>query len=226
MMILPLSGCGSDSENYEEKISEMQAQLDEMSKKIVDANTENENLKKQIKAYEKEKEDTENEKKLEEARSGELNSNDGSVSAQTISLGQSITKSDFTFTLNSVSLSYDVKPDNPTSTFYSHYPADSGQVYVHIDADVKNTSKQNLECDEIYSVTADYNDGYTYQGFSVVEDTDGDFTYANITSLKPLQTLGIHNLVNCPEEIETNSSAPLNVIIIFNDGTKYKYKVR
>lgn len=143
---------------------------------------------------------------------------------QEISLGDTITSDFIEFTLNKVELSYDVMPDNPPS-FYSHYAADPGQVYIHVDADVKNIAKQNLSCDEIYTVTADYDNGYTYSGFSVVEETDGDFTYANITSIIPLQTLGIHNLVNCPQEIET-SDKPLFIIITLNENTKLKYVIR
>jgi hypothetical protein len=141
-----------------------------------------------------------------------------------ISLGEKVITPSYEFTLNKVDLSYDVKPDNPPS-YYSHYAADSGEVYIHIDADVKNTQKQNIDCDEIYSVTADYDGGYTYNGFAVAEDTDGDFTYANITALKPLQTLGIHNLIDCPEEVES-SGKPLFIIITLNDDTKYKYVIR
>lgn len=146
------------------------------------------------------------------------------VDMKTISLGEKVVSSSYEFTLNKVELSYDVIPDNPPM-YYSHYAAQTGEVYIHIDADVKNTQKQNIACDEVYSVTADYDGGYTYSGFSVVEDSDGDFTYANITSLKPLQTLGIHNLVNCPEEVES-SGKPLFIIITLNDGTKYKYVIR
>jgi len=146
------------------------------------------------------------------------------IPVPSIKLGKTVKTKSYEFTLNNVELPYDVVPET-NKMLYSHYVADSGQVYIHVDADVKNIAKQNLSCDEIYSVTADYNDGYTYDGFSIVEDTDGDFTYANITSLKPLQTLGVHNLINCPEEIET-SDKPLFITITLSDSTKYKYIIR
>ncbi len=143
---------------------------------------------------------------------------------QTLSLGQTITTPQYEFTLNKVELSYDVMPDNPPS-YYSHYTAGSGQVYIYINATVKNLQKQDVECDEIYSVTADYNNGYTYNGFNITDDSDGDFTYANITSISPLQTLGVHCLIECPAEVETSNN-PLSLSINLKNGTQYKYTVR
>ena len=121
-------------------------------------------------------------------------------------------------------MSYDVMPDNPPS-YYSHYTAGSGQVYIYINATVKNLQKQDVECDEIYSVTADYNNGYTYNGFNITDDSDGDFTYANITSISPLHTLGVHCLRECPAEVETSNN-PLSLSINLKNGTQYKYTVR
>ena len=114
-------------------------------------------------------------------------------------------------TINKVELTYDVLPDD-VSGFYTHYEADQGNVYLHIDTDVKNLGKQNLACDEILKAVADYNSGYTYSGFAVPEDSGTGFTYANITSIKPLETLGLHYLFKCPQEVE-ESSNPLFVTI-------------
>ncbi len=128
-----------------------------------------------------------------------------------ISVGESIITEDVEITINKVELSYDVLPDN-TSGFYTHYEADAGNVYIHLDVDVKNLGKQNLGCDNILSATADYNGGYTYSGFAAPEDSNTGFTYANITSIKPLETLGVHYLFKCPQEVE-ESTNPLFIII-------------
>lgn len=146
------------------------------------------------------------------------------ISIQEINIGETIITTQMEYTLNGVEFSHDVTPQNPPS-FYTHYPADAGQVYIHIDSDIKNLAKSDLGCDEVYSVTADYNQGYTYQGGAIVEDTDGDFTYANITNINPLQTLGVHCLIDCPEEVETSTN-PLYLIITLNDGSQYKYTIR
>lgn len=123
-----------------------------------------------------------------------------------ISIGESIVTDDVEITINKAELSYDVLPDN-TSGFYTHYEADSGNVYIHLDVDVKNLGKQNLGCDDILTATADYNGGYTYSSFAVPEDSGTGFTYANITSIKPLETLGVHYLFKCPQEVEESTNS-------------------
>lgn len=125
-------------------------------------------------------------------------------------------------TIKKIELSYNVLPKD-TSSFYTHYPADSGQVYIHIETDVKNIQKQNLNCDSIMEVEADYNDGYKYSSMTVPEDSSG-FTYSNITSIKPLETMGIRFLIDCPEEIE-KSDEPLFLIFKL-DNQAFKYSIR
>ena len=140
-----------------------------------------------------------------------------------IKIGEVVSTSNYDFTLNKVELSYDVKPDNPPS-FYTHYAADQGKVYLHIDASIKNTGKQNLDSDEVYSVKVDYNDGYTYTGFAVPEKGDGDFSY--MTNIDPLETIKLHYLVDCPEEVDTAKENPLFVTITMSDKSEYKYVIR
>lgn len=137
-----------------------------------------------------------------------------------ITVGETITTSNMEFTINKVELTYDVLPDD-TSGFYTHYEADAGNVYIHLDADVKNIGKQNLACDELIKTTADYNGGYTYFGQAVPEDSSTGFTYANITNINPLETLGVHFLFKCPQEVEETTN-PL-FIIIEPIGTKDSY---
>ena len=124
---------------------------------------------------------------------------------------------------NNVELTYDVLPNN-TDGLYTHYPADVGKVYISIDASVKNVVKQNIRCDEIGKVVADYNNGYKYNGFIVVEDSSTGFTYSNITSITPLETKNIKWLIECPEEID-ETTHPLFLIFTI-DGYKYKLTIR
>lgn len=141
-----------------------------------------------------------------------------------ISLGQMVNTKNYDFTLNKVELSYEVKPDNPPS-YYTYYRAEDGHVYIYVNATIKNTGEKSLKCDEIYSVTATYDGKYKYDGFAIASDHDGDFTYANITTLDPLQTNGVHVLVDCPEEVAT-SGKPLFITIKQSDGTKYVHTIR
>lgn len=125
--------------------------------------------------------------------------------------------------IKKIEFSYNVLPDN-TDGFYTYYPAETGHVYIHIDTDVKNIQKQILNCDDIMVVEANYNDGFTYSSFAVPEDASTGFTYANITSIDPLQTLGVRFLIDCPQEVEETDN-PL--FLIFNvDKQKYKYIIR
>lgn len=142
-----------------------------------------------------------------------------------ITVNETVTTDNYEFTLNKVELSYDVKPENPPS-YYMHYPAPDGKVYIYVNAMVKNLAKKSIECDEIYSVLADYNGGYEYTGFHVVSDKDGDFTYANIANIDPLETRGVHCLVECPVEVENSTDKPLFITITLKDGAKYKYQIR
>ncbi len=144
-------------------------------------------------------------------------------SLQDIRLGETISSPDLEFTLKSVEFSRKVTPKN-TSSAYSYYDAPSGSVYIYVNATVKNLMKQDVTADEVYSVTADYNDGYTYNGFAICDDRDGDFTYANVTSVAPLASLGVHQLVECPEEVESSTS-PLVLTILIGDG-EYRYAMR
>lgn len=141
-----------------------------------------------------------------------------------IKLGQTVSTENYDFTLNKVKLSYRVEPDYKPS-YYHYYDAPDGEIYVYVNASVKNKKKTSVECDTIYTATVDYNNGYTYDGFHIADDDDGDFTYANITDIDPLQTLGVHCLISCPDEVET-SDAPLYVTIKIRGGETYKYIIR
>lgn len=142
-----------------------------------------------------------------------------------LNIGDKITSEDMEVTINKIEFSYDVLPDN-TSSFYSHYEADDGNVYIHIDTDVKNLSKQNLNCDEILSVIADYNNGYSYDGQAIVEDDTTGFTYALISSIDPLKTQGVHYIISCPEEVVESEKPLFLAIRLHGTNDTYKYIIR
>lgn len=131
--------------------------------------------------------------------------------ATPVAVGDTITTDTMELTINKAELTYDVLPDD-TSGYYTHYEADAGNVFIHLDMDIKNLGKQNLSCDDILYVTADYNGGYTYTGFGVPEDGKNGFTYSNLTSINPLETLGMHYLLKCPQEVE-ETDHPLFIIM-------------
>ncbi|ACZ09687.1 Uncharacterised protein [Sebaldella termitidis] len=142
---------------------------------------------------------------------------------KTLKIGDTIKNSKAEITIKKIEFSYDVLPDD-TSGFYTHYPAESGNVYIHVDTDVKNIQKQQLGADEIMTVTADYNGGYTYSAEPIPEDSQTGFTYANITAIDPLKTLGVRYLLSVPQEVEETQN-PLKLIFEI-EGEKYEYTMR
>lgn len=139
--------------------------------------------------------------------------------------GDMITSDKMEVTINTIEFTQDVLPD-VIDTFYTHYEADDGEVYIHIDADVKNLSKKDLDCDEILTATANYNDGYTYKGQAIVEDKITGFTYASITSIEPLKTQGMRFIINCPEEVEISEYPLFLTIKLQGTNDIYTYDIR
>lgn len=201
-----LSGCSNGGDQS--------VRIKELEQKISDLENENKELKEKL------VEDVETLSDLNtESNSGQENDDE----IENVQIGSVITTDRMEIVIKNIEFSYDVLPDD-TSSFYTHYPADAGQVYIHVDTDIKNLQKQNLDCDDILSIKANYNDGYTYNSSTVPEDDSTGFTYANIKSIKPLETLGVRFLIKCPQEVEETDD-PL--FLIFKvDKKEYKYVMR
>lgn len=142
-----------------------------------------------------------------------------------IALGDTITTPDYEFTLNNVELIYELKPRN-TNGVYTSYTAESGNVYVHVDGTYQNTSKKDLHIRDLCQPDVDYDNGYTYSGFAVVDKDDNSFTWASsYVVCTPLNSCHYHGLVECPEAIN-GSDAPLFVTLRLADGVTYRYDIR
>ena len=101
----------------------------------------------------------------------------------------------------------DVVPPAADS-FYSHYKAESGKVYVDICLAYKNLDTK-----------------YEYNGFSMIEeDGRSDFTYSNITSIAPLATEYVHYLFQVPEQVEHDQASLTAVLRI--EGKEYRFDIR
>ena len=141
-----------------------------------------------------------------------------------ISLGETIYGKDYEFTLKNVELTYELLPPN-TSSVYTSYPAESGKVYVHVDADVKNTMQRDLRIEELFKTTVLYDGKYNYTGFPIVTDGDNRFDWVgSYVAATPLETCLAHGLVECPVEVD-ESGNPVTVFIEI-DGTVYEYTLR
>lgn len=212
VLCMVLSGCNSTDSNLENTIKTLKNENSQLK-------NENDELKAQIEAMSK----SDNGSSSETVDSDEATSAKNENKVTKIEIGDTIKNDKVEINIKNIELSYDVLPDD-TSGFYTHYQSDTGNVYIHIDTDVKNLQKQNLECDKILTVAADYNDGFTYTGFAVPEDTSTGFTYANITTIKPLETLGVRFLIDCPQEVEESDNS---LYLTFKvDKNNYIYVIR
>jgi uncharacterized membrane protein len=128
------------------------------------------------------------------------------------------------FFVDYTNITDDVMPPSPSS-WYSHYEADDGKVYVDVCVAYKNLSTKDVGADEILNATLVYGGKYQYTGFSMIEESSrSDFTYSNITSISPLSLEYLHYLFEVPEEIETSDGALTALLNI--EGVQYSIVVR
>ena len=128
------------------------------------------------------------------------------------------------FYIDHTNITDDVMPPAPDS-FYSHYVAEDGKVYVDICIAYKNLSTGDRSADEIINGVLVYSGKYEYRGFSIIEENNrGDFTYSNITSIAPLATEYVHYLFEVPMEVGS-SAEPIEIEFSI-EGNKYFYTVR
>lgn len=154
----------------------------------------------------------------------ELSPNEVSQAMPTIEIGQTIITNDYEFTLRKVELSYEILPPN-TNGVYTSYPAESGKVYVHVEADVKNTMPRDIRINELFSASVLYDGKYPYTGFTIVNDGDNDFDWvSSYVAATPLETCIAHSLVECPSEVDTSGKSIVVQLILGN--TTYEYMLR
>lgn len=141
-----------------------------------------------------------------------------------ISTGQTISTKYYDFTLNNVELIYELKPVN-TRGYYRYYSADNGKIYIHIDGVFYNTSKKDFCIEDLIVPKANYNNGYKYEGFVVIDDGDRDFEWmSSCIACTPLTSCHYHGLIECPEIIES-SAASLYILLPMADGISYRYDI-
>jgi hypothetical protein len=130
----------------------------------------------------------------------------------------------YEMTVVSYDFSKKVLPPN-TSSYYTYYEAkEDGHQYLDIKIKYKNLDYTDIGADEVGSVSIKFDNKYEYTGFSVIEDTDKDFTYTNITSIEPLTEGNLHYLIDVPDEVAKGKEPITAFINIGND--KYKLEIR
>ena len=140
-----------------------------------------------------------------------------------LSIGDTISTDYFDLTISNIEFSYEVYPEN-TSGHYRYYPANAGRVYIHIDGKYFNKAKRSVSLKELPVAIANYDDGYIYEGFVIV-DNDDRFIYSSSSEVcVPLANCHYHCLIECPDTLET-SEGSLECFIKLGD-TVYRYKIR
>ena len=143
---------------------------------------------------------------------------------KTIAIGETIVTKDYEFTLRNVELTYEVLPPN-TRSVYTSYVAESGKVYVHVEADVKNTMQRDIRIDELFTTSVLFDDKYPYGGFTVVNDGDNRFDWVgSYVAATPLETCRAHGLVECPVVVDESGASVIVRLVI--GGETYEYVLR
>ena len=153
----------------------------------------------------------------------------GSASADVplLAVGETVTSDDFEFTLNKIDFTYELLPEDTSSVYTSYTPA-SGKTYIHIDGTFYNKAKRDYCIRDLPVPSADYDNGYTYDGFALVLDPSrkSSFVWASHrVACTPLETAHYHGLIECPKVVD-ESDAPLFVTLTMPDGKIYKCIVR
>lgn len=140
--------------------------------------------------------------------------------AEELSIGETYIIPDLCeFTVNYSELKKEVTPLNPKG-YYTYYPEEDGKTYIDLSISIKNTRTTRRNADQFGIVKAICGDGYEYNGFSTIEESNGsNFTYTNITDVDPLETATIHYLNSIPNELADDNTIPIKLeITILNQN--------
>lgn len=141
-----------------------------------------------------------------------------------VGIGDTITTEFFEYKIENVELTYEVLPPN-TSSVYTSYPAEQGKVYLHMNGKLKNLMKRDIRIGETFTPVAIYGDGYVYDGFVIVEDDNSFDWNSSYSAGAPLETSGVHILVEMPDEIE-NTDENILLSLKTTDGGTYQFNYR
>ena len=137
------------------------------------------------------------------------NNNQNNSGVVKINFNETVTKENkYELTVLGINFGKTILPPN-TSSYYSYYEAkEEGHQYLELKYNYKNLDETNIRADKVASITIKYNNKYEYTGSSIIEDSEGDFTYTSITNIAPLTTGKLHYLFDVPDEV-ANGDGPI-----------------
>lgn len=168
---------------------------------------------------------SENENNVNNNEMGNTNTSDVSVSKSDnstnnnnsvkINLNDVISKdSKYEATVTGFEFAKQILPPN-TSGYYSYYEAkEEGHQYLDIKLNYKNLDGTEITANKVGSMKIKFANKYDYTSFCIIEDSEGDFTYSNITSITPLTTGKLHYLFDVPDEVVNSSESIVAYITI------------
>ena len=117
-----------------------------------------------------------------------------------------------------------IMPSNPPS-YYTYYEAkEDGHQYLDLKLNYKNLEATGIDADTVASAKLKYAGKYEYTSFSVIEDSDGDFTYSNITDISLLTVGKMHYLFEIPDEVADGTESLVATITV--KGNTYEFVIR
>lgn len=143
-----------------------------------------------------------------------------------ISLGQTIIiPEQAEFTIQRAYFAKKIVPPNP-DRFYTYYEAqEPGTTYLDLVVIFKNLHTTSVDANEFGYVKLLYDNKYEYNAFPTIEESNGgDFGYASITPINPLQLGTIHYLIEVPIDVETSGASLRIQLNIF--GNSYIFVMR
>ncbi len=156
-----------------------------------------------------------------------ITSNNTSISKEEniINVGDVISGKDWEISIESAQFSQRVDPP-VKNAFYNYYQVDDSlNTYLYVVLNCKNISTLDLSASSVATITAKYDNKYTYSSFSAIPDDTLGFTYTSITNIKPLTSNKIYFLAEMPKSISEEKDTAVEINIKFENNV-YTYKYR
>lgn len=150
--------------------------------------------------------------------SNEIKENTNDIEFTTVNYGDTITTDFVSMIIDSVSSSQVLYPSD-TSGVYSYMPDEEGETYFYLTGNLKNTSGESYDVEDIYA-TMTFDNRYTYTAYLKADDGGNDF-YGNY--VKPLKSIKYYIYSSVPDEL-IESYSTCKIRFAFKNNFMHEYK--
>lgn len=164
--------------------------------------------------------------KTVETENKEVGFEEDTVETISFSKNSKVTAESSEFTLTGYNMASIIEPSNFSGYYYHYFEASSGNVYVDVKFNIKNTASSAVKQSSVLkSVKIIYDGTYEYNCSFVTVDKDGDFeSYTNLYSINPLETMEYHMLAELPSEAKNSGKSLVCQVQV--DGNTYECTLR